>query len=184
MWNLPNILTMGRLALLPFMIILFFIPYSWAAWTCLALYIIGAITDFLDGWIARRYNQMSEFGAFMDPLSDKIFVVTLLLMLVAAGRIEGIWVLGVVIIIVREFTVSGVREYLGGQDLKLPVTKLAKWKTTLQMIATGILIVGPYILNGYGQSLGYVALTGASILTVITGWGYLKAGLDHMRKMP
>ena len=181
-WTIPNILTVGRLLLLPFMIALFFIPFSWAAWTCLALYALGAITDFFDGWYARKFNQQSEFGAFLDPLSDKIFVVTILLMLVAVGRIEGIWVLSVVVIIIREFTVSGLREFLGSQDLKLPVTKLAKWKTTVQMIATAVLIVGPYIWMG--QLFGSLLLAGASIITVITGWGYMKTGIDVIKKMP
>lgn len=182
MKNLANILTLTRLILLPPMIVLFFIPFSWAAWACLVLYIIGAATDFLDGWVARKFNQVSEFGALMDPITDKIFVVTILLMLVAVERIDHIWVLGVVIIIVREFTVSGLREYLGGKDIKLPVTKLAKWKTALQMIATGILIVGPFFWGG--QMLGQILLTAASILTLVTGWNYLKTALDHMRKMP
>ena len=181
-WTIPNILTVGRLLMLPPMIALFFLPFSWAAWTCLGLYVFGAITDFFDGWYARKFNQHSEFGAFLDPLSDKIFVVTILLMLVAVGRIEGIWVLSVVIIIIREFTVSGVREFLGSQNLKLPVTKLAKWKTALQMLATAVLIIGPYIWMG--QLFGSLLLAGASVITVITGWGYLKKGLDVIQKMP
>ncbi len=180
--NLANILTLARLVLLPPMIVLFFLPFSWAAWLCLILYIIGAATDWLDGWVARRFNQVSEFGALMDPITDKIFVITTLLMLVAVERIEHLWVLGVVIIIVREFAVSGIREYLGGKDIKLPVTKLAKWKTALQMIATGILIVGPFFTGG--QMLGQLLLAAASILTIVTGWGYLKTALDHLRKMP
>ncbi len=180
--NLANILTLTRLVLLPPMIVLFFVPLLWAAWVCLVLYIIGAATDWLDGWVARKFNQITEFGTLMDPITDKIFVITILLMLVAVGRIENLWVLSVVIIIVREFMVSGLREYLSGKDIKLPVTNLAKWKTTLQMIATGILIVGPYFWGG--QMLGQLALTGASILTLVTGWGYLKTALDHMRKMP
>ncbi len=180
MKNLANILTLTRLVLLPPMIVLFFIPFPWAAWTCLALYIIGAATDWLDGWVARKFNQISEFGTLMDPITDKIFVVTILLMLVAVGRIENLWVLSVAIIIVREFAVSGLREYLGPKNIKLPVTRLAKWKTALQMIATGILIVGPFFWGG--QMIGQLALTGASVITLITGWGYLKTALDHMGK--
>ena len=182
MKNLANILTLTRLALLPPMIVLFFVPFSWAAWLCLAFYIIGAATDWLDGWVARKFNQISEFGTLMDPITDKIFVVTILLMLVATERIEGLWVLSVVVIIVREFMVSGLREYLGDKNIKLPVTNLAKWKTTLQMIATGILIIGPYFPGG--QIFGQLTLTGASVLTLVTGWGYLKTALDHMRKIP
>jgi cardiolipin synthase len=180
--NLANTLTLLRLALLPLMVALFYIPFEWAAWTCLVLYAIGAMTDLLDGWIARKYNQITEFGTFLDPISDKIFVVTTLLMLVAVDRIEHLWVMNVVIIIIREFVVSGMREYLGPKEIKLPVTNLAKWKTALQMLATGILIVGSYVWGG--QMIGQLLLTGASALTVVTGWVYLKAGLDHMRKTP
>ena len=182
-WNIPNILTVARLLLLPPMIALFFIPYSWAAWTCLGLYIVGAVTDFVDGWWARKFNQQSEFGAFMDPLSDKIFVITILLMLVAVERLESFWVLSVVIIIIREFAVSGVREFLGSNDVKLPVTKLAKWKTTIQMIATGVLIVGPFSFYGYGQLIGSLLLAGASVITVITGWGYMKKGFEFLKTL-
>lgn len=178
--NIPNILTIARLILLLPMITLFFMPFHWAAWTCLGLYAFGAITDFLDGWIARKFSMQSEFGAMMDPISDKIFVVTIMLMLVATGRIDGLMVLSVVVIIVREFTVSGLREYLGPKSVKMPVTPLAKWKTALQMLALGLLIIGP--VNLWALWLGNLALLGAAGLTVYTGWKYLKTGLDHLKK--
>lgn len=182
MLNLPNILTLSRLALLPFMVVLFFLPFEWAAWTCLALYILGAASDGLDGWIARRWGQITEFGTMIDPISDKIFVVTVMLMLVATDRIQGMMVLTVVIIIVREFAVSGLREFLGPRGVALPVSKLAKWKTALQMIALGLLIVGPYV--ALGMIAGNLLLLGATALTVATGWTYLKTGLAHIGKMP
>jgi CDP-diacylglycerol--glycerol-3-phosphate 3-phosphatidyltransferase len=162
------------------MVALFLLPFEWAAWTCFTLYVIGALTDFLDGWIARTFNQTSEFGAFIDPVADKMFVVTTLLMLVAIGRVEGVYVLAVVIIILREFLVSGLREYLGPRNIKLPVTKLAKWKTAAQMAALGVLIVAPYIF--LGSVIGLLLLLAASILTIITGWLYLKTGLEHMKR--
>ena len=180
--NLPNILSLSRLALLPFMVALFFVPFEWAAWTCLTLYIIGSITDGLDGWIARRWNQISEFGTMIDPISDKIFVVTVMLMLVATDRISGVMVLAVVIIIVREFMVSGLREFLGPRGVALPVSPLAKWKTALQMIALGLLIVGPYVT--LTLIAGNIMLLGATVLTLMTGWEYLKTGLAHIRKIP
>lgn len=182
MTNIPNMLTILRLCMLPVMVALFYVPFEWAAWTCLTLFVIGAATDWLDGWIARRYHQVSEFGTLMDPISDKIFVITILLMLVAVEKITGPWVLGVVIIIVREFLVSGLREYFGPRNIKFPVSPLAKWKTAVQMIATCILIVAPYIW--FGQIVGNLLLTAASALTIITGWAYLKAGLDYMKKTP
>lgn len=182
MLTLPDMLSLLRLALLPFMVPLFLIPAEWAAWSCLALYVVGALTDFLDGWLARRLNQSSAFGAFIDPLSDKIFVVTTMLMLVAVDRIDRFSALAVAVILIREFTVSGLREYMGQKDLKLPVTKLAKWKTAAQMTALGVLIVAPYVF--LGQIIGSLLLLAAAVLTVMTGWDYLKTGLDHMRKMP
>jgi CDP-diacylglycerol--glycerol-3-phosphate 3-phosphatidyltransferase len=180
MENLANILTIFRLILLPFIIVLFYIPAEWAAWTCLTLYIIGAVTDFLDGWVARKFSQVSDFGTFMDPISDKIFVVVLLLMLVAVGRIEHFWVQSVVIIIVREFLVAGLREFLGPKNIKLPVTPLAKWKTAIQMISIGILIIGPYVL--FGEIIGLIGLTIAAAMTAYTGWNYLKIGLAHFKE--
>ena len=148
MLNLPNILTLFRLALLPFIIILMFIPASWAASAALAFYIVGAVTDWLDGYLARKNNQITEFGTFLDPISDKIFVATIMLMLVATDRVDGAWVVLVIFILVREFTVSGLREFLGPKGIKVPVSALAKWKTAVQMIATGLLIIGPYIYGG------------------------------------
>jgi CDP-diacylglycerol--glycerol-3-phosphate 3-phosphatidyltransferase len=177
--NLANILTLFRLILLPFIIILFYIPFEWAAWLCLGLYILGAVTDFLDGWVARKFDQITEFGKFMDPISDKIFVVVILLMLVATSRIHDGWVLSVIIILVREFLVAGMREFLGPKEIKLPVTNLAKWKTTIQMLATGLLIVGPYIPAGH--ITGLLGLCVAAGLTAYTGWVYLKTGFAYLK---
>lgn len=180
MMNLPNILTLFRLGLLPFIVLLLFIPTSWAAAVALTLYIIGSITDYLDGYIARKYNQVTEFGTFMDPISDKIYVATILLMLVATGRVWGIWVVFVIAIFIREFIISGLREYLGPKDVKVPVSDLAKWKTAVQMIATGLLIIGPHITGGV--FIGITALIAAAALTVYTGWDYLKVGYEYMQE--
>lgn len=173
-----NILTILRLLLLPVIIGLFFVTEPWAAWACLGLYVIGAITDFLDGWVARKFDQVSELGKLMDPIADKIFVAALLMMLVAVDRIDGYWVVAVIIILMREFIVAGLREFLGPKNIKLPVTNLAKWKTTIQMIATGILIVAPYIPFGFEAGLGGLSI--AAALTAITGWIYVSAGLKHI----
>jgi cardiolipin synthase len=179
MMNLANTLTIGRLLLLPFIIWLFFLPGANAAWWCFALYVIGAITDFLDGWVARKFNQVSEFGKFLDPISDKIFVAVILLMLVAIGRVTDYWVIAIMVIFTREFLVSGLREFLGPKNVKLPVTNLAKWKTTVQMIATGALIIAPYI--PFGFEIGLYGLAIAALLTVMTGWGYLAAAKEHFK---
>jgi CDP-diacylglycerol--glycerol-3-phosphate 3-phosphatidyltransferase len=178
MSNLANILTVTRLILLPFIIALLYVNTDWAAWTVLVLYVIGALTDWMDGWVARKYNQVSEFGKFMDPISDKIFVVTLLMMLVATHRIEHFLVLAVIIILVREFLVSGIREFLGPKGIKLPVTRLAKWKTAVQMVATGLLIVGP--ASAPADMAGGLLLCAAAALTAVTGWGYVKGAWKHL----
>jgi cardiolipin synthase (CMP-forming) len=181
MFNTANILTLSRLALLPLIVLLLFMPWAWAAWAALILYIIGAVTDYFDGWVARRYNQITEFGTFLDPIADKIYVAALLLMLVATDRIDGIWVILVVIILIREFMVSGLREYLGPKGIKVPVSKLAKWKTAVQMIATGFLIIGPFVSGGLVT--GAILLLAATALTCVTGWDYLKTGLAHMKEI-
>ncbi len=182
-WTFANILTVFRLVLLPFIIVLFYIDAAWAAWSILTLYTIGAVTDWFDGWVARRFNQVSAFGTFMDPIADKIFVAAVLFMLVESGRLTGIWVLPAIVILVREFLISGLREFLGPKDIKLPVTKFAKWKTASQMLALGFLIIGPYGTGFLALSplIGNILLTAAAAMTALTGWRYLRAGFAHMR---
>jgi len=185
MITLPTILTLSRLALLPVIIALFFMEGTWGAqavWLNLALYILCALTDFFDGWWARKYNQVTPLGTFLDPISDKIFVAALLVLLVAFGRLDGLWVILPVVIMAREFLVSGLREFLGPHNVKMPVTKLAKWKTAAQMLALALLVGAP--LHNALLPAGHALLALAALLTVITGWAYLKVGLDHMRKMP
>lgn len=176
--SIPNILTVMRLILLPAIIALFFSVQPWAVWSCLALYIIGALTDFFDGWVARAMNSVSEFGKFLDPIADKVFVATIMLMLVATQRIDGLWVICVIIILMREFLVAGLREYLAPKGIKLPVTSLAKWKTATQMLALGLLIMIP-VLPGIAI-IGLALLAIAAGLTVVTGWTYLKTGMRHI----
>jgi cardiolipin synthase len=182
MKSLPNLLTLSRILILPVIIGLFFIPESWAAWTALGFYTYACVTDFLDGYLARSLKTVSALGTFLDPISDKIFVTSLIVVLVGFDRLEGLWIIPAIIILIREFLVAGLREFLGPQNVQLPVSKLAKWKTTLQMIAMGFLVVGhdgdvvlPNTLF-YGQ----IGLTIAAALTVITGWQYLRAGLKHI----
>jgi len=181
-WTLPNILTIARLLLLPFMVWLFFMEDEWgagAAWWCLGLYGVASVTDFLDGWVARKFGQVSEFGTFLDPIADKVFVGSLLVLLVGFGRLDGLWMIPVLLIFLREFLVSGLREYLGPKNVKMPVTQLAKWKTASQMVALGFLIVGPFV--PYTLMTGQVLLALACALTLITGWDYWRVGLAHMR---
>lgn len=183
--NIANILTIARILLLPFIVALFYAEANWgglAAWLCLFIYVIAAITDFFDGYIARKLNQISAFGTFLDPISDKIFVSTLMILLVAFGRIEGVWIILVILIFAREFLVSGLREFLGPKNIKVPVTMLAKWKTTVQMLSLGFLILGPHA--PYATELGLVLLCLATFLTLITGLTYMVVGIKHMKDAP
>ncbi len=182
MLNLPNILTLSRMLLLPVIVWLFFMEAQWgvrAVWWALGLYAFASITDFFDGYLARKLNRVSEFGTFLDPISDKIFVGSLLVLLVGFDRLDGVWVVPVLLIFFREFLVSGLREFLGPKNVQMPVTNLAKYKTALQMLSLGFLIVGGHV--DYTLEIGRIMLCAAAGLTLITGWGYLKAGLPHMK---
>lgn len=182
MLTIPNILTLARMLLLPVMVWLFFMEAQWgaiAAYWCLGLYALASLTDFFDGYLARKLNQISELGTFLDPISDKIFVGTVLVLLVGFDRLDGIWMVPVVLIFLREFLVSGLREFLGPKNVKMPVTKLAKWKTATQMVALGFLIVGGYV--PYALETGYTLISIAAFLTLQTGWSYLIVGLSHMK---
>lgn len=181
--NLPNILTISRIVLLPVLIALLLVPQDWAVWMCVWIYAFCAITDFFDGYIARRYGSTSKFGTFLDPISDKIMVGCLLLVLAGIGRLPELWMVPALIIMSREFLISGLREFLGPQNITVPVSKLAKWKTTVQMVALGFLVAGntgdsviPHTLL-----IGQIGLAIAAIITVITGWGYLKVGVKYIR---
>lgn len=182
MRHLPNILTFFRIAILPVIIGLFFVPESWAAWTALSLYTLASITDFLDGRIARKYNIISPIGTFLDPIADKIFIVALLLVLAGYDRLEGLWLIPAIIILIREIFISGLREFLGPKNIQLPVSKLAKWKTTVQMIALGFLVVGNYgdVILPNTLAYGHILISIAAILTIMTGWRYFIEGLKHI----
>ncbi len=181
--HLPNILTISRVVLLPVLIGLFFVQGSTAAWGALWIYIFCAVTDFFDGYIARKYGSTSNFGTFLDPISDKIMVAALLLALATFDRLDGLWMIPAIIILSREFLIAGLREFLGPRNVKVPVSRLAKWKTGFQMTALGFLVIG-----NYGDSIvpntlliGQVLLSIAAVITLITGWNYLKAGLQHIK---
>ncbi len=176
MKQLPNILTFIRIGSLPVLIYLLYLSDAWAVWTALGLYIFAAITDFLDGYLARKMNIVSDLGTFLDPIADKIFIASLLIAFAALGRLEGLWIIPAIMILVREFFISGLREFLGPKDIKVPVSKLAKWKTTIQMVALGFLVIAGDFLF-----IGQVTLALAAALTVITGWSYLKAGAEHIK---
>jgi cardiolipin synthase len=168
--TLPTILTLARLVTLPVLLAFLYVEDVWGVWLSLFLYGLCALTDFADGWIARKFNQSSDFGRFLDPLADKIFVLLILVTMIHAGIIYGVMVFFVLLILLRELLVAGLREYTGPLNITIPVSKLAKWKTTAQMIAIGLLIISP--LNGYMLFLGVLGLLIATGLTVYTGYQY------------
>lgn len=167
--------------MLPVMVFLFYMENAWgtiAIWICFGLYVVAAITDYLDGYLARKLKQTSDFGTFLDPISDKIMIAIILVMLIATDRIGMFGVILTLIIFTREFLISGLREYMGPKNIKVPVIKLAKWKTTVQMVACGVLILSgivPFALEG-----GMVLLLIATVITVMTGLSYLRIGFANM----
>jgi cardiolipin synthase len=189
MLTLPNILTLSRVAVIPLFVGLFFLETATGQWIAWGVFTFAAITDFFDGYLARARGQLSAFGTFLDPVADKLLVASALLMMVGFGQIDGLAILPAVIILCREILVSGLREYLAGVSVGLPVSKLAKWKTTIQMVAIGILIVGDAAHPTLSETIpvreiGEAGLWAAAIITLITGYDYIRSGLRHMDTPP
>jgi len=180
--NLPNILTLSRIACIPIIVALFFIPADWAAWLACAVFGLAAMTDYFDGYLARQRAEVSAFGKLLDPIADKMLVAAVLLLLVGFGQLSGVSIIPALIILMREILVSGMREFLAGFGSKgLPVTFLAKWKTVVQMVALGFLIVGdagPDILPV--TLIGVIGIWAASVLTLITGWQYVRESASQI----
>jgi cardiolipin synthase (CMP-forming) len=180
--SLPNVLTYARIAAVPALVsCLFLLQGDWARWSALAVFTAACITDWLDGYLARIWDQQSALGRMLDPIADKLLVGAALLMLVHDNTIDGWQLWAAVIILSREILVSGLREYLAELNVKVHVTQLAKWKTTMQMVALGILIAGPAadkIVPGISMA-GTFCLWMAALLTLFTGYDYLKAAVHH-----
>jgi cardiolipin synthase len=179
--TLPNLLTFIRIALIPVVVVLFYFDRPLSNWIVAFIFIIACITDYLDGYFARAWKQSTNFGVFLDPVADKLLVAATLLMLVGFGRIQGISLIPAVIILCREILVSGLREFLAEAHVSIPVTRLAKWKTAIQMLALTFLIIED--IPGFPlsiEALGIFGLWIAALLTLITGFDYLRAGLKHM----
>jgi len=179
--SLPNLLTYGRIVAIPVILLLLFAGQDWARWTAMILFVIASVTDFLDGWIARAWQLGSTLGQVLDPIADKLLVAACLLMLVADGTISGWSVWAAIVILSREILVSGLREFLAGLQVGMPVTQLAKWKTAIQMVALGFLLAGPAgdHVFPYTTVVGLVLLWLAAVVTMYTGFDYLKAGFRH-----
>jgi CDP-diacylglycerol--glycerol-3-phosphate 3-phosphatidyltransferase/cardiolipin synthase len=181
--SLPNLLTFGRVAAVPIVVGFLFWPLEpWTRWSALAVYIIAALTDFFDGYLARAWGQQSSLGRMLDPIADKLLVAAVLLALTADHTIDGVTVGAAIIILCREILVSGLREYLAELRVSVPVTAVAKWKTAAQMIALGFLIAGPAgeAILPQATLIGVVLLWIAALLTLYTGWDYMRASYDHV----
>jgi CDP-diacylglycerol--glycerol-3-phosphate 3-phosphatidyltransferase/cardiolipin synthase len=196
MLNLPNILTLSRIFAIPLLAYFLWWP-GWEAGYLIAfgLYCLMGVTDYFDGYLARTSGTVSKLGIFLDPIADKIMVAAVILVLAAQGVLRGPYVgdmhvIAGLIILMREIAVSGLREFLGPLQVSVPVSKLAKWKTTFQMVALGSLILGQGLPRwtvmlgeveaNVPHTVGLTTLWAAAVLTVITGWDYLRVGLKHM----
>ncbi len=184
--TLPNILTLSRIACIPVIVALFFVPANWAAWLACVVFSMAAMTDYLDGYLARQREQVSTFGKLLDPIADKMLVAAVLLLLVGFGQLAGVSIIPALIILMREILVSGMREFLAGLgSTGLPVTYLAKWKTVVQMVALGFLIVGDAGPDFLPVTLiGVIGIWAASALTLITGWQYVQESASQIVKGP
>jgi len=181
--NFPNILTFSRIAAIPVIVGLMYVPGPLGNWTAFAVYTYACITDFFDGYLARAWHQQSAMGRFLDPIADKLLIAGVLIMLVANDSITGITVVAAAVILAREILVSGLREFLAEVQVRVPVTVLAKWKTTIQMLALGFLIVGsagPDFGPLSTMDIGVIGIWVAAALTIGTGYDYLKSGLKYI----
>ena len=183
--KIPNILTIGRIIIVPFFVLAFYLPGFYGDLTAFALFVIASFTDFLDGMLARMMGEESKLGELLDPIADKIIVATALILLVMSGTIRHYEVIAAIIILTREILISGLREFLARGQIKLPVTNLAKLKTFLQMLAISLLLTGETgnkILNFQdynAQTIGIILLWLSAFLTLYTGYEYLRKGIDH-----
>ena len=183
--KIPNILTIGRIILVPFFIGAFYLPGPMGDWIPFFIFLLASFTDFLDGLLARLYKEESKLGELLDPIADKIIVASALILLVMDDTIKDYEIIAAIIIMIREILISGLREFLAKVQVNMPVTNLAKFKTFIQMFAIAILLTGESgnkIFN-FGEynahSIGIILLWLAAFLTIYTGYDYVRKGIDH-----
>ena len=187
MLSLPNLLTLSRILAVPILVFLLWRPSPIDYTITFALYCIVGITDYLDGYLARAWGSISKLGQFLDPIADKIMVAAVLIMLISSRKenpvpeIAGLNIIAGLIILLREIIVSGLREYLAGLQVSVPVSALAKWKTTVQLFSLGALILGGALPQmPWVHEVGIACLWAAAALTLLTGYSYLRTGVRHM----
>ena len=188
-FSLPNLLTYFRILAVPLLVCFFYFESTASRWLSFAVFIAATVSDFFDGYLARIWKQQSAIGRILDPIADKLLVATALLLLVSDGTISDWSLLAAIVILTREISVSGLREFLAELHVSVPVTRLAKWKTTMQMIAIGFLLAGPagdklmrYYIQDFGlfTYVGLLLLWISALITVYTGYDYFRAGLRHV----
>ena len=187
MLSLPNLLTLSRIFAVPILVFLLWRPAPLDYAITFILYCIVGITDYFDGYLARAWGNISKLGQFLDPIADKIMIGAVLIMLISSRKanpvpeIAGLNIIPALVILLREIIVSGLREYLAGLQVSVPVSALAKWKTTFQLIALGALILGGAVPDQpWVHEVGILFLWAAAALTLVTGYDYLRTGLKHM----
>ena len=185
MQTLPNILTIGRIIAVPFFVAALLLPDPFWRWTAFVLFVAAAITDFLDGYIARKYNLTSDLGRMLDPIADKMVVAGSILGLLATGVLGWIGFWAGFVILIRELFVSGLREFMGPKNIAVPVSQLAKIKTAIELFALGLLIAVPLFadmnMGGLARDVGLAALALAAALAIWTGLGYFRAAWPHLK---
>ena len=185
--NIPNILTYGRIAAAPLVGATYYIPGNWGPWIAFTIFIIASITDYFDGYLARAWQQQSALGRMLDPIADKLLVSVAILVLAVDGMFDGTSFWAAVIILMREIFVSGLREFLAELRVSVPVTRLAKWKTTMQLIAVAALLIAPALQGarqGFIINLGLTFFWATAVVTLYTGYDYFRAGLKHIVSDP
>jgi len=183
--KIPNILTIGRIVIVPIFILTFYLPGALGDWMPFLVFLLASFTDFLDGLLARLYKEESKLGELLDPIADKIIVATALVLLVMNNTINNYEVIAAIIILTREILISGLREFLAKVQVTMPVCSLAKFKTFIQMFAISTLLTGESgnKLINFGDynahSIGIILLWLSAFFTLYTGYDYVKKGIDH-----
>jgi cardiolipin synthase len=186
-YNLPNVLTYGRIAAAPLVGATYYIPGNWGPWIAFTIFVIASVTDYIDGYLARAWQQQSALGRMLDPIADKLLVSVAILVLAVDGMFDGTTFWAAVIILMREIFVSGLREFLAELRVSVPVTRLAKWKTTMQLIAVAALLIAPALQGarqGFIVNIGLTFFWATAIVTLYTGYDYFRAGLKHLVSEP
>lgn len=181
LFNLPNILTMLRVFVIPVILLLMATKGYWEAWVAGWLFVAAGITDFFDGYLARRMKIVSSFGRFLDPIADKILVASVILLLAYNGQLTHYAIFPACIILIREILVSGLREFLAELKVLMPVSRLAKWKTATQLVSLPMMVVGHCGEAYYFHLIGPFFFWIAAILTMKTGWDYLRTGWKYFK---